>query len=290
MSDVNVLLGLAAQTAVHAGAGTAVGAIDLPIQREAHTRWPCIYGSAVKGACRAAARQRKLEKTDEHALFGPEVMAGQGSEHAGALSVGDAKLLLLPLPTLDRAFRWVTCPSLLERYRRDAQRLGFATDMLPRIEHRDDDTALGQEGDADIYLLEYRLKRGPNDDLVPWAKRLAGLAGRDEKDVAACLTVVSDALFNHLCRHGTPVAAHVRLNPDTKTVQSGALWYEETLPPETVLYVPLLIQRSRAGRDGHSASQLFDAFKRVLGTPAWLQVGGNETVGMGWCAVTINEQ
>lgn len=288
MSDVNVLLGLAAQTAIHAGAGTSVGAIDLPIQREAHTQWPCVYGSAVKGALRAAARRKKID--EETVLFGPEIVAGTGSEHAGALSVGDAKLLLLPLPTLDRAFRWVTCPSLLERYRRDAGRLGFAVDTLPRIDHPDDETALGIEGDPTIYLLEYRLGRSPHADLAPWVKAIAALAGRDEREIAASLTVVSDALFNHLCRHGTPVAAHVRLDPDTKTVKNGALWYEETLPPETMLYVPVLIQRSRAGRDGPVATQLLDVFKRVLGTPAWLQVGGNETVGMGWCAVTIIEQ
>lgn len=288
MSDVNVLLGLAAQTPVHAGAGTSVGAIDLPIQRESHTQWPCVYGSAVKGALRAAARRKKIG--EESVLFGPEVVAGTGSEHAGALSIGDAKLLLLPLPTLDQAFRWVTCPSLLERYRRDAGRLGFVVDTLPRIDHRDDGTALGQEGDPSIYLLEYRLARSPHADLAPWVEALAGLADREERDIAARLTVVSDALFNHLCRHGTPVAAHVRLDPETKTVKNGALWYEESLPPETLLYVPVLIQRSRAGRDGPVAVQLLDVFKGVLGTPAWLQVGGNETVGMGWCAVTIIEQ
>ena len=286
MSDVHVLLGLSAQTALHAGAGTSLGAIDLPIQREAHTQWPCVYGSAVKGACRAAARHRGMSKTDEHALFGPEVTAGTGSEHAGALSIGDAKLLLLPLPTLDQAFRWVTCPSVLDRYRRDAQRLGFATEALPVIEHNDDDVALGQ-GEPNIYLLEYRLALRANAGLSGWAKVLASLTGRDETEIGARLTIVSDALFNHLSRHGTPVAAHVRLNPETKTVEPGALWYEETLPPESVLYVPVLVQRSRAARNGPNAAELFDAFKRMLGTPAWLQLGGNETVGMGWCAIHV---
>ncbi len=47
----HALLGLIAETSMHAGAGKSVGVIDLPIMREAHTGWPCVYGSAVKGSC-----------------------------------------------------------------------------------------------------------------------------------------------------------------------------------------------------------------------------------------------
>ena len=43
------LLGLIAETQIHAGTGRATGVIDLPIMREAHTGWPCVFGSAVKG-------------------------------------------------------------------------------------------------------------------------------------------------------------------------------------------------------------------------------------------------
>ena len=37
---------------VHAGAGSATGAVDLPIQRERHTGWPHIQASGIKGAFR----------------------------------------------------------------------------------------------------------------------------------------------------------------------------------------------------------------------------------------------
>ena len=43
------LLGLHAQTALHPGSGTALGTVDLPVQRERHTHWPTIAGSALKG-------------------------------------------------------------------------------------------------------------------------------------------------------------------------------------------------------------------------------------------------
>ena len=42
-----------AVTPCHAGSGSALGVVDLPIQRERHTNWPVIQASGVKGAFRA---------------------------------------------------------------------------------------------------------------------------------------------------------------------------------------------------------------------------------------------
>ena len=43
---------LYAVSPVHMGAGSAVGVIDNPIQRERHTGHPCFAGSGLKGALR----------------------------------------------------------------------------------------------------------------------------------------------------------------------------------------------------------------------------------------------
>ena len=43
---------LYAVSPVHMGAGSAVGVIDNPIQRERHTGHPCFAGSGIKGAVR----------------------------------------------------------------------------------------------------------------------------------------------------------------------------------------------------------------------------------------------
>src|SRR5437879_572508 len=37
---VGALLGIHALTSLHPGSGTALGTVDLPIQRERHTHWP----------------------------------------------------------------------------------------------------------------------------------------------------------------------------------------------------------------------------------------------------------
>ena len=51
--NVNMIIGLVAQTDIHAGASNSGSLVDLPIQREGHTDWPVIAGSGVKGALRS---------------------------------------------------------------------------------------------------------------------------------------------------------------------------------------------------------------------------------------------
>jgi len=111
MTTKNAIIGLWAETSLHAGAGGSVEGIDLPIQREAHSDWPCVFGTSVKGALRAKAED-KLGKDNASIryVFGPD-SGENASEHAGALLVSDARLLLLPVRSLTSHFKWVTCPA-----------------------------------------------------------------------------------------------------------------------------------------------------------------------------------
>ena len=65
-------------TSVHPGSGTALGHVDLPIQRERHTDWPMIPGSSLKGVLRdalgAAGRLRRQGLV-------PAVVYGLGDEN-----------------------------------------------------------------------------------------------------------------------------------------------------------------------------------------------------------------
>ena len=45
---------LQCQTPLHAGSGSEIGLVDLPIQRERHTTFPKIEASSLKGALREA--------------------------------------------------------------------------------------------------------------------------------------------------------------------------------------------------------------------------------------------
>ena len=291
MTTQTALLLLTSETPVHAGAGQSVDGIDLPIQREVHTDWPCVFGSAVKGALRAHAEQRVAEKSTAITdLFGPDHGGAQerDTSHAGALLVGDATLLALPVRSLQSSFKWVTCPQALKRFARTAERLGLAL-TLPAIPQPPRDKALGQ-GEAKLFLDEFRFEQSPDACIGALAKALAPLSGGalDEATLVQRLVVVHDDIFSFLARNATSVQPHIAIDSTTKTVKGGALWFEEALPPETLLYVPLTATASRRKGGELTAAQVLAQFEQLL--PAgknWLQLGGNETTGMGWCRVCI---
>lgn len=288
------LLFLTTETPLHAGAGQSVAGIDLPIQREVHNDWPCVYGSAVKGALRAHAfHHADFGTQDTIDLFGPDHSAAADkpdSSHAGALLVGDALLLALPVRSLQSSFKWVTCPEALQRFANHAQRLGLDV-QLPAIPALTGLNAWG-EGDKQLFLEEFRLEQSPSPSISTLAGALAALSGGalTAANLQEKLVIVHDDIFSFLARNATAINAHIAIDAATKTVKERQLWYEESLPPETLLYVPLTATASRRKDSKLKAEQVLERFEQLL--PAgknWLQLGGNETTGMGWCRVGINK-
>lgn len=285
----NAIIGLLAQTSIHAGSGQNTGVIDLSIQREGHNGWPCIFGSAVKGAVRTLAEDQGNGQIGS--IFGSE--ANITEANAGAVAFGDARLLLFPVRSLTSQFKWVTCPAALRRYQNDAARMGFAIDCaIPEVTWTEE-LALVAEAQANnrLFLEEYRFNTQLHD-LSQTIKVLRELMPEQDADnLNKQLVIVSDDMFSFIVQHATPVNAHIAIDTETKIVMPGALWYEETLPPETLLYFPLSAAGTRKKDEKLDAKSIRDeVFKLFSGeNGAWLQVGGNETVGMGWCAVRIKQ-
>lgn len=289
MKQANAILGLIAETSIHAGTGQILGAVDLPIEREAHTGWPCVYGSGMKGALRARATDHPGAAENLDIVFGPGVTAN-ASDHAGALAVSDARLLLLPVRALDMAYRWVTCPALLERLMRDRARVRVPSPdfeiptvaTVSAVVHDTGDTDLARAG---VFLEELRVEVTAMD-LSAVIEAIEPLIGVESarSHLGSRLTLVDDVLFGDLVRSAAiPVTAHVKLEKATKTVDGSALRYEESLPPDTLLYCVLSAFGSR--KKGHrlGADAVLNEVTALFADDPYLQIGGNETVGMGWC-------
>lgn len=104
-------------------------------------------------------------------------------------------------------------------------------------------------------------------DLAPLAEMLWPGQG----DVLASrLCVVPDDSFAFLCQTGLEITPHIRLDSDTKTVVSGALWYEEAIPAESLLASFVLSSGDLAVLDEAGEH---------------LQLGGKSTVGRGLVAI-----
>lgn len=297
MTQKTTIIGLHSQTSIHAGTGSSTGVIDLPIQREGHNGWPCIFGSAVKGALRARAEEEHGKgKDDVIYVFGEETE--KGNELAGAIAISDARLLLLPVRSLTSQFKWVTCPAAIKRFKLDADRFGTTLSITDDLTVAEDEALVaGEHNQNRLFLEEYRFdtKVVKFDSVIDAINPL--MKNVSKGDLEKQLVIISDDNFSHLAQHVTPVNAHIAIDSDTKIVKPGALWYEETLPPETLLYTGISAVASRTRQDTKKidvpadpkldASQVMGAVTGLFDKHSWLQLGGNETVGMGWCAVSV---
>lgn len=317
MNQQNRLFGLLAQTSIHAGTGQNTGVIDLPIQRESHTQWPCIFSSAVKGALRTRAEQYKADKLqdpfdykkdvqkspDIAFIFGPPAESGDASSHAGSLLVSDARLLLLPVRSLTSQFKWVTCPAILKRLEQDMKRFGYEDTAIPELNPKEDEAIVAEHcnhSTKGLFLEEFRfnLDLSQKQKLSPLIKTFNQLmGGKHQKELERQLVIINNDNFMHLAKYSTPVTPHIMIENQSKTVKTGALWYEETLPPETLLYLGLTAMKTRTPntKSGYqaydqSAMQVMGFVRQLFTESSWLQIGGNETLGMGWCEVTELKQ
>jgi CRISPR-associated protein Cmr4 len=272
--NVGGLLYLHALTPLHPGSGTALGVVDLPVQRERHTDWPVIPGSSVKGVLREACAEEK-----RRILFGRG--GDEGGFYAGALTITDARLLAFPVRSLKGVFAWVTCPQALERWRRDALLAGQKV-SLPALAVSEDEALAVEKcpclyangGQQEVILEEYKFTVKTLGELKGWP----AVQGFDPKRVV----VLNDTDFTHFAKHATEVSARIKLDPGTKTVSGGALFYQEFLPAETLMYSVVLAAGSRDGQNV-SAEDVLSGYE----APGYIQVGGDETTGKGLCAVKL---
>lgn len=256
------IIGLLAETYIHPGTGQSAGAIDLPVARERVTQYPFIPGSSMKGALLDASRGNGL---DTGRLFGQQ-------ENAGQLLVSDARLLLLPVRSLTSPYVWLTCPYLIERFRRDMERAGRGG-ALPKAAPSADDKAL-VAGAGDLFLEErlFAVEGKPPEGLTA---AIGALIPHDDARgrLGGQLAIVTDKAFAWFAQYALPVQARNVLDEETKT--SRNLWYEEALPPDTLMYFVM----------GERADGAATKIATHLAERRYLQAGGNETVGQGWFAV-----
>ncbi len=295
----SLLLALYAEAPLHAGTGQSVGVVDLPIQRERHTHFPLIPATSLKGSLRDAAEQhwRSAEASIVDALFGPAAQGG-ADLHAGALSLSDARLLAFPMRSLVGVFVWVTCPLAIGRLSRDLQRVGLSAALAidaPAAEQARVASRQLTPGPLVLEDLSCEVTHDPR-----WAQiagQLVGLlpegtAHRAYRDkFRDHLVLLTDDDFAYCVRHATQVSARIQLDAN-KTTREGNLWYEETLPTDCLLYTVVQAERPRVpnGPLADSAAVRARLLELVEGDPGYLRVGGNETVGHGWCALRTVEE
>ena len=293
------IITLLAETFLHPGTGQTTGVVDLPIQRERHTNFPMIQSTGLKGSLRDLSEQKwgKGSK-DIEVIFGPDAQGADSG--AGALAITDARILAYPVRSLQQVFVWITCPMVLRKLQRDLKLAGLPV-TIPIKEANSGSCKTTKttnnkfEPPLVLEELSFDIETERIDDI---AQAIAGLCpGEIAADLTNRLVLVNDDDFKYLVTYATQVSARIKLNErKTTTGNGGNLWYEETLPPETLMYALLLAQTPRIKNNGSGiadAKGVIDKFTAnnvglFPNNQGYLQIGGNETVGQGWCSVRFS--
>ncbi len=279
-------------TALHVGTGQGVGVVDLPIARSKATNLPLVPGSSLKGVLRdELAVQQSLDAKDVNTLFGPDTQTGDS--FAGALSLSDANLLILPLRSFAGTVAYATCPFILKRYARDFKHsLNVpATEGDLAIITTNSKLEVATES---LALEDLDISSERSNDATDWAELLASELYPDSVLNAAewrsefikRFVILPDNIFSFLVDTATEIRTRIRINRETRIVKDGALWTEENLPAESVLWGVLGVNRSFNKENQKSEEEMM----ALLPTEEMMiQVGGKHTVGRGMCRFLITQ-
>lgn len=265
-------------TPLHIGAGQGLGHVDLPIVREAHTNFPYIPGTSLKGALRnleinqvARARGEKPSQVEKRLtdkdkfdpadrdilrlakIFGTAgEVAEQGKEAlekgkevgAGKVLFSDAFIVLFPVKSAKGVFSLTTCPYVINRFFELLdidQRVEDVPEGKVKVLNTNSHKNLIKDNkDNNKYKLlleEFVFEVEESEELKKFVELVGTFVGEKHKQRIVC---VNDTDFMDFVSNYTEVRTHIKINPDTGTVDRGALWTEEYVPAESIFAFSLV--------------------------------------------------
>jgi CRISPR-associated protein Cmr4 len=322
MITATSMLYLYVETPLHVGMGSGLSSIDLPIQRERTTQYPMIQGSSIKGKLRSLAEESSQNTALINAIFGPTPTPGETSDHAGALIAGDARILLFPVRSLSGVFAYTTSRDVLARFQRDSARtdsnqrtstvlqtnsapdqFASASDQLSTSLpwHLPDKPIAGTalvtsnsevQSHNSLVLEEFSFTAQANtqvDAIAAWLADHALPTSTSDSywsdKLKNSLVILPENDFRDFTLYATEIITRIRIDRNTKKAARGALWTEEHLPTDTLLYVPIYATNARQGGKESlklHGRQILEAVKAQDSARGnYLQLGGDETVGRG---------
>ncbi len=298
-NGTTAIYGIYTITPLHMGTGQAAGAVDLPVAREQHTGLPVIPATSIKGVVRDILERVPSFKDKIRELLGPETDEQDGLQ-AGGIIFTEGQCLAIPFRSMNQPFFYVTSLLVLERFDRNLRTFGVETifpldKFLAGLEagkvYVSDENLYGQ-----MLVIEDSIFRGEEvffsqtlkeiarelQKLLPESERQKGTGQRFETS----LVVLPDREFLDLVSRCLPVQARIKLTGG-KTAskwndEKGNLWYEESVSPDS-LFAFFIMNRPGAA----NGKDLVGEFQELLASHdvnlSVVQMGGNETVGYGWC-------
>ena len=317
------------RTPLHVGAGASVGAVDQPVVRERHTRFPVIPGSSLKGVLadlfmKVGEDVEKKERKDKNGkvvgydyvrikdgiawrLFGDNSNEN-GNSSSGSLLVGESKLLVFPIRSAKGCFAYATCPLALERFKRDTG-IDFAVPAVPdnKAAVVSEDSILKFKSSKNVVFEEYPLDAKVDQDekiknLAKVLDKLSDDPAWKNADGPARKNADGSESRNSVLRRLAVVSNElfqyfVENNCEIanhNVIDDGTgvvknFFNQENVPSETMFYCTLHFKELKEFDDFSEAKQKKALTDRLSPEKNLLQIGADLTTGLGWCSVKLPE-
>jgi len=298
----STLIGIYTLTPLHMGTGQAARAIDLPVAREAHTGYPIIPATSLKGVARDICEQNGTTQASIDSIFGPDQETAEDGGQAGDVIFSEAQLLALPFRSLNLPLAYCTSMQLLERFSRNLRLFGcenFLT-LETHLQSLSDGTVHVSDEKLENHLLVIEDMAFQNNEVnfsdaaLAIARKLITLLPENETATRArlqnSLIILPDLEFQSLAQRALPVQARIKLTGEKGTAEitnmdgtkeKGNLWFEEYVCPDSLFACFIRKRPGSRAKKNPVTSFISSAFPDDHSFP--VQMGGNETVGYGWC-------
>ncbi len=255
MISSNVVVLLVAETPLSPSTGVGLGEVDRPVQRDPATGLPVIRGSTVKGALR-----HHLRSLGREFLIS---LSGEGNAPL-RISVGDARLIALPVPSNSEFMVWLTSPYLLGRFETDSGQRRRDSGTSP-----DDGGVCYSAGENGVMLVDFldrivKVKRCDNHTAA-----LRELTCMIPEFLQMKLLVLGDRVIKEVYDLGLGRRARVKLG-EKKSVEKGKLWIEEYFPQYSLFYFNMFVMKG--------AEEILNLMR---GRGLLFPIGGSFTLGFG---------
>jgi CRISPR-associated protein Cmr4 len=277
------------------------GSIREAVERKLGVHYLLFLQQGREGSIDSTRRgELEINELKIHAIFGfdkdnaspnaEEKFKDKEGQFSGALSFTDGRILLFPVKSAKGVFAWITCPYVLGRFKKEAEEI-VNLKGIPKKIPEPVAISLGSKlkvKENQIILEEYTFSASESPELKEWANFLGNFFKKRDKNLAKLLpehiALLSDDDFRDLVEMGTEVIIRNKINNLTGVVKEGALFSEEYLPAETILYsfamaTPLFTQIKEIEINNEIDVMNFFIEK----VPDTLQMGGNRTIGKGIC-------
>jgi CRISPR-associated protein Cmr4 len=293
-----------ALTPIHTGSGNSVSYIDLPVQRERHTSFPNMAGSGLKGVFRALAKREWNNDNDVDLIFGPE----DGNAISSCIAFTDAKTLLYPVRSVRNIFAWITCPFVLKRFKEDLESAGKEIKNFFIPEVSDDKIIVASNSSLIInnanlkkvgleeFVFDIDNFKNVNLDILENLLKKYIPETDTMKNISSRLAIVSDNVFTDLVNYAIEVRTRIKIDQTTGTAQGTALFTIEMVPSESIFYSLVFTNDPKTKRKEENSSndksinnayEVINKIKELIDNKI-IQVGGDETIGLGFVKTKFN--